>query len=247
MRLKDQVAMITGGARGIGRSIALLFAQEGAQIAVCDINLEEAAKTCGDIEVLGRKALAVKMDVTSLTNVEEGLNKILDKFTKVDILINNAGITKDTLILRMSEADFSAVIDVNLKGTFNCTKACSKIMLKQRRGSIVNIASIIGIIGNPGQANYSASKAGIIALTKTSAKELSSRNINVNAVAPGFIQTEMTAKLPEDLKEKMLAEIPLKKFGRPEDVAQACLFLASEEARYITGQTIVVDGGMVMA
>ena len=221
MHLEGKIAMITGGARGIGRSIALLFAQEGADIAVCDVNMDEAAKTCADIEALGKSALAVKMDVTSLTNVEEGLNKILDKFTKVDILVNNAGITKDRLILRMSEADFDAVISVNLKGTFNCTKACSKIMVKQRRGSIVNIASIIGIIGNPGQANYAASKAGIIALTKTSAKELASRNISVNAVAPGFIQTEMTAKLPEDLKQKMLSVIPLNKFGAQEDVAQA--------------------------
>ncbi|MFA4843315.1 MAG: SDR family NAD(P)-dependent oxidoreductase, partial [Candidatus Omnitrophota bacterium] len=168
MKLKDKVAMITGGARGIGRSIALLFAQEGANIAVCDVNLEEAQKTALEIEALGRNALAVKMDVTSLANVEEGLNKILDKLTKVDILVNNAGITKDALILRMSEQDFDVVLNVNLKGTFICTKAVSRVMLKQRQGSIVNIASIIGIIGNPGQANYSASKAGIIALTKTS-------------------------------------------------------------------------------
>lgn len=247
MKLRDKVTMITGGARGIGRSIAMVFAQEGSDIAVCDVNLEAAEATCREIEALGRKALAVKMDVTSIVNVEEGLNKILDKFTKVDILINNAGITKDTLILRMSEADWDAVINVNLKGTFNCTRAVSKVMIKQRRGSIVNIASIIGIIGNPGQANYSASKAGIIALTKTSAKELASRNINVNAVAPGFIQTDMTAKLPDEVKEKMKAVIPLDKFGTPEDVANTCLFLASEDASYITGQTIVVDGGMVMA
>jgi len=246
MRLKDKVAIITGGARGIGRSIAMLFAQEGADIAVCDLNLEAAQATCRDIEALGRKAEAIKTDVTAIASVEEGLNKILDKFTKVDILVNNAGITKDTLILRMSEADWDAVIDVNLKGTFNCTRAVSKVMIKQRRGNIINIASIIGIIGNPGQANYSASKAGIIALTKTSAKELASRNINVNAVAPGFIQTEMTAKLPDDVKEKMKAVIPLDKFGTPEDVANACLFLASNDADYITGQTIVVDGGMVM-
>jgi len=247
MRLKDKVTMITGGARGIGRSIAMVFAAEGSDIAICDVNLEAAEATCREIEALGRKALAIKMDVTTLVNVEEGLNKILDKFTKVDILINNAGITKDTLILRMSEADWDAVINVNLKGTFNCTRAVSKFMIKQRRGSIINIASIIGIIGNPGQANYSASKAGIIALTKTSAKELASRNINVNAVAPGFIQTDMTAKLPEEVKEKMKAVIPLDKFGTPEDVANTCLFLASEDASYITGQTIVVDGGMVMA
>jgi 3-oxoacyl-[acyl-carrier protein] reductase len=247
MLLKDKVAMVTGGAQGIGRAICLLFAREGADVAVCDVNLPQAQETVAQIEAQARKALAVQMDVTSSTSVEDGLVKILDKLTKVDILVNNAGITKDTLILRMSEADWDAVLNVNLKGTFNCIKAVSRPMVKQRRGSIVNIASIIGIIGNPGQANYSASKAGIIALTKTSAKELSSRNINVNAVAPGFIQTEMTAKLPPEVKEKMQAAIPLNRFGTPEDVAQVCLFLASEEASYITGQTIVVDGGMVMA
>jgi 3-oxoacyl-[acyl-carrier protein] reductase len=246
MLLKDKVAMVTGGAQGIGRAICLLFAREGADVAVCDVNLPQAQETVAQIEAQARKALAVQMDVTSSTSVEDGLVKILDKLTKVDILVNNAGITKDTLILRMSEADWDAVLNVNLKGTFNCIKAVSRPMVKQRRGSIVNIASIIGIIGNPGQANYSASKAGIIALTKTSAKELSSRNINVNAVAPGFIQTEMTARLPPEVKEKMQAAIPLNRFGTPEDVAQVCLFLASEEASYITGQTIVVDGGMVM-
>jgi 3-oxoacyl-[acyl-carrier protein] reductase len=247
MKLQDKVAMVTGGAQGIGRAICLLFAREGADVAVCDVNLPQAQETVAQIEAQARKALAVQMDVTSSTSVEDGLVKILDKLTKVDILVNNAGITKDTLILRMSEADWDAVLNVNLKGTFNCIKAVSRPMVKQRRGSIVNIASIIGIIGNPGQANYSASKAGIIALTKTSAKELSSRNINVNAVAPGFIQTEMTARLPPEVKEKMQAAIPLNRFGTPEDVAQVCLFLASEEASYITGQTIVVDGGMVMA
>lgn len=246
MRLQGRVALITGGARGIGQAIAMLFAKEGADIAIADVNMESAQKTCSEIEALGRKALALQMDVTSLVSVEEGLNKILDKFTKVDILVNNAGITKDNLMLRMSEADWDAVINVNLKGTFICTKAVSKPMIKQRYGRIVNIASIIGIIGNFGQANYSASKAGIIALTKTAAKELSSRNVNVNAVAPGFIQTDMTAKLPEDVKQKMLAMIPLNKLGDPLDVANACLFLASEDSSYITGQTIVVDGGMVM-
>ncbi len=246
MRLKDKVALITGGARGIGREIAVLFAKEGADIVIGDVNMLEAEKTCADINALGRESLPLSLDVTSFTKVEESLNKILDKFSKIDILVNNAGITKDGLLLRMSEADWDAVITVNLKGTFNCTKAASKIMIKQRSGKIVNIASIIGIIGNAGQANYSASKAGIIALTKTSAKELSSRNINVNAVAPGFIQTDMTAKLPEELKQKMLSSIPLAKFGNAVDVANACLFLASEESAYITGQTIVVDGGMVM-
>lgn len=246
MRLKDEVTVITGGARGIGRAIALTFAQEGSDIIVADVNLEEADKTARDIGVLGRKSLALKMDVTDFANVEEGINKILDKFGKVDILVNNAGITKDNLILRMSQIEWDAVINVNLKGTFNCIKAVSRPMIKQRKGRIINIASIIGIIGNAGQANYAASKAGIIALTKSTAKELASRNINVNAVAPGFIQTEMTARLPEELKQKMLGAIPLNKFGSPEDVAAVSLFLASGDASYVTGQTIVVDGGMVM-
>jgi len=247
MRLKDKVALITGGARGIGRAIAMAFAREGADIVIADINQEEAEKTAGDIEALARKSLAIQMDVTDYAKVEEAVNKILDKLGKVDILVNNAGITKDGLLLRMNEADWDAVINVNLKGTFNCTKAVAKPMIKQRSGKVINIASIIGIIGNAGQANYSASKAGIIALTKTAAKELASRNINVNAVAPGFIQTEMTARLPEDIKQKMREDIPLDRFGSPDDVAAVCLFLASEEANYITGQVIVVDGGMVMA
>ena len=246
MRLKDKVALITGAAQGIGREIALTFASEGADIVVGDINLDKATKTQADIEALGRKALALELDVTDYAKLTQGINKILDKFGKVDILVNNAGITKDNLMLRMGDAEWDAVISVNLKGTFNCTKAVSRLMIKQRYGKIINIASIIGIIGNAGQANYSASKAGIIALTKTAAKELASRNINVNAVAPGFIQTEMTARLPEDLKQKMQEAIPLGRFGSPGDVAAVCVFLASEEASYITGQTIIVDGGMVM-
>jgi len=191
--------------------------------------------------------LGAQVDVTDYTKVEEALNLILDKLGKVDILVNNAGITKDNLLLRMSQAEWDAVLNVNLKGTFNCIRAVSRPMIKQRSGRIISIASIIGIIGNPGQANYAASKAGIIALTKTAAKELSSRNINANAVAPGFIQTAMTDKLPEELKLKMLANIPLNKFGTAEDVAAVCLFLASADSSYVTGQTIVVDGGMVMA
>ena len=247
MRLKDKVALITGGARGIGQAIAMTFAREGADIVVADVNLEIAQKTALEIEGLGRKALALEMDVTSYEKVEEGINKILDKMGKVDILVNNAGITKDNLVLRMSQAEWDAVINVNLKGTFNCIKAVSRPMVKQRSGRIISIASIIGLMGNPGQANYAASKAGIIALTKTIAKELASRNINANAVAPGFIQTEMTAKLPEDIKKKMLEAIPLAKLGTPQDVANLCLFLASDESSYITGQTITIDGGMVMA
>ena len=194
---------------------------------------------------MGRKAEAEELDVTDYSKVQNTVNKILDKFKKIDILVNNAGITRDSVILKMSETDWEAVIKVNLTGTFNCTKAVSRVMLKQKAGKIINIASIIGLIGNIGQANYSASKAGIIALTKTTAKELASRNINVNAIAPGFIQTQMTERLPQEIKARMLNEIPLGRFGSPKDVAGACLFLASEEANYITGQTVVVDGGMV--
>ncbi|MFH1190789.1 MAG: 3-oxoacyl-[acyl-carrier-protein] reductase [Candidatus Omnitrophota bacterium] len=247
MRLEGKVALITGGARGIGQAIALTFAKEGADIVVADVNLEIAQKTALEIENLGRKAMALEMDVTNYDLVEAGINKILDKMGKVDILVNNAGITKDNLLLRMSQADWDAVINVNLKGTFNCIKAVSRPMVKQRSGRIISIASIIGLMGNPGQANYAASKAGIIALTKTVAKELASRNINANAVAPGFIQTEMTAKLSEDIKKRMLQAIPLGKLGTPEDVANVCLFFASPESSYITGQTITIDGGMVMA
>lgn len=246
MQLKDKVALITGSGRGIGREIAILFAKEGADIVICDVNLESAEATAKEIEALGRRAIGQKADVTSLASVDELVNKILDKFSKIDILVNNAGITRDTLLLRMSEADWDAVINVNLKGTFLATKAVSKVMIKQRHGKIINIASIIGLIGNAGQANYAASKAGIIGLTKTAAKELALRNICVNAVAPGFIQTDMTAKLPEDVKAAMLANIPLAKFGTAEDVAKTCLFLAGPDSDYITGQVIVVDGGMVM-
>lgn len=246
MQLKDKVALVTGGARGIGKAIALSLARAGADIAVADVNLEEAQNTAREIEASGVKSMALSMDVTDFVKVEEGVNKILDKFSKVDILINNAGITKDNLLLRMSQQEWDAVLTVNLKGAFNCIKAVCRPMIKQRSGKIINIASIIGIIGNPGQANYSASKAGLIALTKTAAKELASRNINVNAIAPGFIQTDMTAKLTQELQQKMKEAIPLDKFGTPDDVAAACLFLASDDSSYITGQTIVVDGGMVM-
>ena len=246
MRLSGKVALITGGGRGIGREIALALADEGADAVIWDVNLGDAQNTCKEIESKGRKAASEQVDVTKYDKVEEAINKTLDKFGKIDILINNAGITKDNLLMRMGEAEWDAVINVNLKGTFNCTKAVSRPMVKQRSGKIVNIASIIGLIGNKGQANYAASKAGIIALTKTTAKELASRNIQANAVAPGFIQTEMTAKLPDELKQEMLKAIPLARMGAPADVAKACVFLASGEADYITGQVLVVDGGMVM-
>jgi 3-oxoacyl-[acyl-carrier protein] reductase len=246
MLLKDKVAIITGGARGIGKEIALTFAREGANICICDVNeqlLDEAAK---ELKSVGREALGLKIDVTDFSQVEDMVRKVLDKFRKIDILINNAGITRDNLLLRMKEEEWDAVLDVNLKGTFNCTKAVSKLMVKQRSGKIVNIASIIGIMGNAGQANYAASKGGIISFTKSAAKELSSRNINVNAVAPGFIKTDMTAQIPQDLQESMLKAIPAGKFGEPSDVAKVALFLVSESSRYITGHVIQVDGGMVM-
>jgi 3-oxoacyl-[acyl-carrier protein] reductase len=245
MRLKDRVALVTGGAQGIGRQICLTFAKEGADIVICDINPKQAEKTKEEIQSLGRRAEVEELDITDYSKVQNAVNKILDKFKKIDILVNNAGITRDNLMLKMSEADWEAVLKVNLTGTFNCIKAVSRVMLKQRAGKIINIASIIGIIGNVGQANYSASKAGIIALTKTIAKELASRNINVNAIAPGYIKTQMTERLAEEIKAAMLNKIPLGRFGDPKDVASLCLFLATDEADYITGQTIIVDGGMV--
>jgi 3-oxoacyl-[acyl-carrier protein] reductase len=244
-KLDGKVALVTGGGRGIGREIALLLAQEGADIAICDVNLEIAKATQKEIENLGRNAMSFEADVTVLKQVEEMVNLILDNLKHIDILVNNAGITRDNLLLRMSEEDWDKVLAVNLKGVFNGTKAVSRTMVKQRSGKIINIASIIGIMGNAGQANYAASN-GIISFTKSIAKELASRNVNANAVAPGFIQTAMTDKLSESQKSAMLANIPLNRLGLPSDVARACLFLASSDSDYITGQTIVVDGGMAM-
>ena len=245
MLLKDKVAIITGGARGIGKEIALTFAREGANVVIADINSQTLAETEKEIASCGVEVLTFTVDVTDYRQVEQMVNKTLDKFKKIDILISNAGITADALLVRMKEEDWDRVLAVNLKGTFNCTKAVSRVMLKQRSGKIINIASIIGLIGNVGQANYAASKAGVIGLTKSAARELAPRGINVNAIAPGFIQTEMTQRLPEEVKSKMLEAIPLKKFGQPHDVARLAAFLASEEAGYITGQVICVDGGMV--
>lgn len=246
MQLKDKVAFITGGGRGIGREIALLFAREGANIALADVNADILAGTQKDIEAIGRQAITGIVDVTKSDQVDSFVQKTLDKFSKIDILVNNAGITRDTLLVRMSEADWDLVMNVNLKGAFICTKAISKIMMKQRDGRIVNMASIIGIMGNAGQANYAASKGGLIAFTKTVAKELSSRNVRANAIAPGFIQTDMTAKLSEEVKSAMLKFVPLNKFGTAQDVANLALFLASDNSSYITGQVVQVDGGMVM-
>jgi 3-oxoacyl-[acyl-carrier protein] reductase len=246
MILENKTAMVTGAAQGIGKAIALRLAKEGADVAVCDINPEKASETAKEIESLGRNAIALKLNVADSKEVEENVNKILDKFKKIDILVNNAGITRDGLIIRMKEEDWDAVLNVNLKGTFNCIRTVARHMMKQRYGRIVNISSVIGIIGNAGQANYAASKAGVIGVTKSAAKELASRNITVNAVAPGFIKTAMTEVLPENVKAEMLKLIPLSRFGETSDVAEAVLFLASEAASYITGHVIEVDGGMVI-
>jgi 3-oxoacyl-[acyl-carrier protein] reductase len=246
MILKDRIALITGAARGIGREIALTLAGEGADIAICDINEEALAICKGEIESLGRRCVSSVADVSNTKSAEEMVNKTLDKFSRIDILVNNAGITKDALLMRMCEEDWDAVLAINLKGAFNFTKAVSKVMVKQRYGKIVNIASIIGIMGNAGQANYAASKAGLIGLTKSTAKELAARGINVNAIAPGFIRTPMTDKLTDQQKEAMLKLIPLGRFGEPKDVASLVLFLATDSSSYITGEVIKVDGGMVM-
>lgn len=243
MLLKDKVAIITGGARGIGKEITAKFLENGAQPIIWDIDKEWLKKVKED---LGGNVITQKVNIVNSDEVKEGIDKVLDNFSNIDILINNAGINKDSLLMRMKEKDWDAVINVNLKGTFVCTKAVSKIMMKQREGRIVNISSIVGLMGNPGQANYSASKAGIVGLTKSTAKELAKRGVKVNAIAPGFIKTKMTQELSESVKERMLDEIPMNEFGSPEDVAKVALFLCSDFSNYVTGQVIVVDGGMYM-
>ncbi len=246
MKLKGKVALITGAAQGIGKSVALLLARNGADIVVSDINLEKAEETTKEIESIGPKAMAVKVDVANFKDVEQMVEAILKNFGKIDILINNAGITRDKLILRMTEEDWDTVLNVNLKGTFNCMKAVTRHMAKQRSGKIVSIASVVGEMGNAGQANYSASKAGVIGLTKTIAKEFAQRGINVNAIAPGYIETPMTEALPEKVKEELKRLIPMERLGKPEDVAEAVLFLVSEESSYMTGQVLNVNGGIYM-
>jgi 3-oxoacyl-[acyl-carrier protein] reductase len=243
---EGKVALVTGAARGIGQAIAKKLATEGCDVALCDLKAEWLAETVALIEAAGRKVKCFEADVSQAAAVEAAVDGAVEAFGKVDILINNAGITKDTLMIRMSEQDWDAVISVNLKGTFLFTKAVARPMMKQRSGAIVNVASIIGLIGNAGQCNYAASKAGVIALTKSAAKELAARNVRVNAVAPGFIQTRMTDVLPEEVRGKMLDLIPMKRFGQPEDVANVVLFLASDAASYMTGQVLPVCGGMVM-
>ena len=245
--LKDKVAIVTGGTRGIGRAIALKLADKGANIVINYRNSDkEAEELKAILEGKGVKVLTVKCDISNFEDSKNLMDKCKEVFGKIDILVNNAGITKDTLIMRMKEEDFDSVIDVNLKGTFNCAKHASAIMLKQRFGKIINMTSVVGIAGNAGQVNYAASKAGVIGLTKSLAKELGSRGITVNAVAPGFINTDMTASLSEKVKEEASKNIPLKRLGDPEDVANLVGFLASDAANYITGQVINVDGGMVM-
>ncbi|MCK5706112.1 MAG: 3-oxoacyl-[acyl-carrier-protein] reductase [Candidatus Aureabacteria bacterium] len=246
MNFSGQTAIITGAGQGIGREIALKFAEAGANIAVCDVMEDKVAQTAELCKDKGVKSASYICDVRNADGVKETVNKILDNFGKIDILINNAGVTRDGLLMKMKVEDWEFVLDVNLKGSFNFIKACSRIMMKQREGKIVNVASVIGLIGNIGQANYSASKAGVIALTKSSAKELAKRNIRVNAVAPGFIKTAMTDRIPEDIALKMKELIPLGSFGDPASVSNAIMFLCSEYASYITGQVLVVDGGMVM-
>jgi 3-oxoacyl-[acyl-carrier protein] reductase len=244
MRFEDKVALITGGAQGIGREIALQFAQEKAKVVLFDVNEELLQQALSELNKY-TQTLGLKVDVTNLEEVEKNINKVIDNLGRVDILVNNAGITRDNLLLRLSENDWDKVLAVNLKGAFNCIKCLSRIMLKQRYGKIINISSVIGIMGNAGQVNYAASKAALIGMTKSLAKELGSRNITVNAVAPGYIKTAMTDKLQEAVKEKMLGMIPLARFGEPQDVAKAVLFLASKDADYITSQVLVVDGGLI--
>jgi len=246
MQLANQVAIVTGGARGIGREIALALARAGADLALFDVNSQQLESTVAEVRQLGRRAEGLVVDVTDGKQVDDGVAKVLDKLGRIDILINNAGITKDGLLIRMDDAQWDRVLNINLKGTFLCTRAVAKHMLKQRSGRIVSIASIVGLIGNPGQANYAASKAGIIGFTKAVAKELASRSITCNAIAPGFIKTEMTDALPEQAKQRLMDAIPMGMLGEPMDVAEAALFLVSHAARYITGQVLVVDGGLAM-
>jgi 3-oxoacyl-[acyl-carrier protein] reductase len=245
MRLKDQIAVITGGAQGIGKAIATLFATEGAHLVLSDVDEAGVQATANQIaQEKGVKTLGLKGNVVQFSDCEKLVEQSLDKFGRIDILINNAGITRDNLLMRMSDEEWDSVLAVNLKGVFNCTKAAVRPMMKQRKGRIVNVASVVGLMGNAGQANYAASKGGVVALTKTCAREFSSRNILVNAVAPGFIRTRMTDALSEEQKKKLLELIPLGRLGEPEDVAKVVLFLCSEDSSYITGHVVSVNGGM---
>lgn len=245
--LNGKAALVTGASRGIGRAIAIELAKQGANVAVNFAGSEaKALEVVEEIRAMGREAIAIQADVASSEATVNMVKQVIDTFGSLDILVNNAGITRDNLLMRMKDEEWDAVINTNLKGVFNCTKAVTRQMMKQRSGRIINIASIVGVSGNAGQANYVAAKAGVIGLTKTTAKELAGRNITVNAVAPGFITTDMTDKLTSDVKDEMLKQIPLARLGEPHDIAAVVVFLASEGAAYLTGQTINVDGGMVM-
>ena len=246
MKLEGQVAVVTGGARGIGKEICRQLAAQGAKLAIVDVMKEAAQEAADEFTAAGIEAQAFAANVANPGEVNDMIKEIMTTFARIDILVNNAGIARDSLLIRMKEDDWDLVLAVNLKGTFNCIKAVARPMMKARRGKIVNIASVVGVMGNAGQANYSASKAGVIGLTKTAAKELASRNINVNAVAPGYIQTEMTGKISEEARQAFLTVIPLSRPGTPTDVARAVCFLANSDSDYITGQTINIDGGMVM-
>ncbi|MBU3075567.1 3-oxoacyl-[acyl-carrier-protein] reductase [Clostridium estertheticum] len=247
LMLKGKTAVVTGASRGIGRAIALKLAKHGANVVVNYRNSVDAVQeVVKEIEDLGVKVLAIQADISSYDDVENMIKKSVEEFGSIDILVNNAGITKDGLLMRMKEADFDSVIDINLKGAFNCTRHVAAIMLKQRSGRIINISSVSGITGNAGQVNYSAAKAGIIGMTKSVAREFGGRGVTCNAVAPGYIQTDMTEDLSAKVKDTIMGTIPLKRLGRPEDVANVVAFLATDEAAYITGQVINVDGGMAM-
>ena len=244
--LEGKTAVVTGAARGIGRAICLELAEAGANVAGIDVAMDAMEETAALVRAKGVEFLALEADVSRFEQLKDAVGRVAEQFQSVDILVNNAGITRDSLLIRMDDADWDAVLAINLKGVFNGIKAVARAMARQRSGRIINIASVVGITGNAGQANYSASKAGVIALTKTAARELASRNVTVNAVAPGFIETPMTEKLSEEARQASLAQIPLGRLGRPEDVARAVRFLAGPESEYVTGQVLVVDGGMVM-
>jgi 3-oxoacyl-[acyl-carrier protein] reductase len=247
MIFKDKEAIVTGASSGIGREIAIQYAKEGATVIENYSNSSQKAdEVKKEIEDFGGNAITYKCDVSNYCEVKSMIEKIIEEFIHIDILVNNSGITRDNLIMRMEEDDFDRVIETNLKGTFNTIKCISRHMIKQKKGKIINMASVVGITGNAGQANYAASKAGVIALTKSTAKEFATRNINVNAIAPGFIETKMTNVLSDKVKEEIISNIPMKKSGKPEDIAKLAVFLASEDSNYITGQVINVDGGMVM-
>ena len=245
-KLEGKIALVTGGGQGIGRKIAERFLMEGAVAALCDVNREMVTSTAQELSETYGNARAFFMNVAEESTVEDCVHEVVNEFGRIDILVNNAGITRDNLMMRMKKKDWDAVIAVNLSGTFNVSRAVIKYMVKARYGRIINLASVVGVVGNAGQVNYSASKAGVIGMTKTMAKEFASRNINVNVIAPGYIETDMTKNLPDEAKQAFMNIIPLKRAGTPEDVANVAAFLASDDASYITGQVICVDGGMVM-